>query len=50
MALDNELGETFYDGTLTDTGLTDEDRVVLLAASEDLDDALDLFLTSHDGV
>ena len=35
-------GEPFDDGGLTDAGLADEDRIVLRAAREHLDDAADL--------
>jgi len=44
------LRESLDDCSLTDAGLTDEDRVVLGAAREDLDDALDLLLAADDGV
>ena len=42
--------EALDDGRLADTGLADEDGVVLLAAREDLHHALDLGLTTDDGV
>ena len=38
------------DGALAHAGLADQDRVVLLAAREYLHHALDLLLTTHDGV
>src|SRR5712692_7779363 len=44
------LREPFDDGGLADAGLADQHRVVLLTAREDLHDALDLGLTSDDGV
>ena len=50
MMLGDQLCQSFDDGTLTHTGLTDQDRIVLLPASQDLDDALDLLLTAHAGV
>ena len=40
---DDALGETFDDGGLADARLADEGGVVLGAAGEDLDHALDLF-------
>ena len=49
-AADDALGERLDDGGLADAGLADEDRVVLGAAREDLDDALDLLLAADDGV
>ncbi len=50
LTLDDPLGERFDDGGLADAGLADEDRVVLGAAGEDLDDALDLLLAADDRV
>jgi hypothetical protein len=44
------LGEPLGDGGLADAGLADEDGVVLAAAAEDLDDALDLLGTPDDGI
>jgi len=44
------LGEALGDGGLADPGLADEDGIVLGAAAEDLDDALDLAAASDDGV
>src|SRR5690606_4259170 len=44
------LGEALGDGGLADPGLADEDGVVLGAAAEDLDDALDLVAAPDDGV
>ena len=43
VAVDDALGEALDDGRLADAGLAEEHRVVLGAAREDLDDALDLF-------
>ena len=40
------LGQTFGDGGLADTGLTDQNRVVLGAAGEDLDDTGNLLVTA----
>src|SRR5439155_7386179 len=42
--------EAFHDGRLADSGLANQDRVVLRAAREDLHHALDLGLAAHDGV
>src|SRR5690606_32583435 len=49
-APDDRLGEAFDDGGLADAGLTDQDRVVLGAAGEDLHDPLRLLLAADDGV
>ena len=49
-AADDALGEGLDDGGLADAGLADEHGVVLGAAREDLDDALDLLLAADDGV
>ncbi len=50
VAIHDALGETFDDGGLADAGLTDQRGVVLGAACQDLDDALDLLLATDDGV
>ena len=47
IAGDDLLGETFGNGRLADTGLADEDGIVLGAAAEDLNDALDLIRTAN---
>jgi hypothetical protein len=47
---DDHLGQALDDRGLADAGLTEENRVVLLAAAEDLDDAFDLVLTADDRV
>ena len=44
------LGKSFGDGSLADARLTDEAGVVLLAAVEDLDNALDLLRAANDRV
>ena len=44
VAVDDQLGQAFDDGRLADAGLAEQHRVVLRAAAEDLDDALDLVL------
>ena len=46
----DELCQTLHDGTLAHTGLTDQDGVVLLSSSQNLDDALNLLLTSYTGI
>ena len=43
-------GESLDDRGLADAGFADQDRVVLRAPGEDLDDAADLFVASDDGV
>ena len=50
LALDDALGQALGDGGLADAGLADERRVVLRAAAEDLDDALDLVGPADDRV
>ena len=50
VAARDALGQALDDGGLADAGLADEDRVVLGAAREDLDDALDLLLAADDRV
>src|SRR5262249_15520016 len=47
---DDLLGEALDDRGLADAGLPDPDGVVLRAAGEDLDDALDLLLAPDDRV
>ena len=42
VAVDDQLGQALDDGGLADAGLAEQHRVVLGAAAEDLDDALDL--------
>ncbi len=50
VAVDDHLGEALDDGGLADACFAEEDRVVLLAAAEDLDDALDLVRPADDRV
>ena len=50
LAACNAQSQPFDDGALAHARLADEDRVVLLAAREYLDYALDLLLAPHDGV
>jgi hypothetical protein len=50
VAVHDALGESLDDRRLADAGLTDEDRVVLRAAREDLDDATDLGVAADDRV
>jgi hypothetical protein len=49
-ALDDPRREPLDDRRLADAGLAEEDRVVLGAAREDLDDPLDLLLAADQGV
>ena len=46
----DELCQAFDNSTLAHTRFTDKDGVVLLSASENLDDALNLFLPANNGV
>ena len=46
VVVDDLLGEALDDGRLAHAGLADQDRVVLRAAGEDLDDPLDLGLAA----
>src|SRR5438552_10226852 len=48
--LDDPLREPFGDGGLAHARLSDQDRIVFLAAGEDLDDSVDLELPSDDGI
>ncbi len=50
VAADDVLGQSLDDRGLADTGLADQDRVVLRPAREDLHDPLDLLLTTDDRV
>ncbi len=50
LARDDALRQPLGDGGLADARLADQHRVVLLAAREDLDDALDLLLAADDRV
>ncbi len=50
VAFDDAPRQAFGDGGLADAGLTDEDRVVLGAAREHLDDAPDLLVATDDRV
>ena len=50
VAVGDAPGQTLDDGGLADAGLADEDRVVLGAAAEHLDDPADLVVTADDGV
>lgn len=50
LALDDRLGQALDDRRLADAGLTDQDRVVLGPARQDLHDALDLLLAPDDRV
>ena len=48
IALGNALGNTLGNGRLAHTGFADEAGVVLLAAAQDLDGAVDLAVTTDD--
>ena len=48
--LDDAMRQAFGDCRLADAGLADESGVVLGAAAQDLDDALDLLLAPDDRV
>ena len=50
MMVGDELCQSFHDGTLTYTRLTDQDGVVLLPSAQDLNDTLDLFLSTYAGI
>src|SRR5262249_3207571 len=50
VAGDDALAEPFGDSGLADAGLTDQHRVVLGAAAQDLDDAADLLVAPDDRV
>jgi len=50
VGVDDAAGEPLDDGGLADTGLADEDGVVLGAPAEDADDPSDLLLAPDDGV
>ena len=50
VAFDDAPGQALDDGGLAHAGLADEDRVVLGAAGEDLDDAADLLVAADDRV
>ena len=44
------MGQSFYDGCLTCTWLTNQNRVVLCAARENLQHTANLVITADDGV
>ena len=50
VAVDDHLGEPLDDGRLADAGLAEQHGIVLGAAAEDLDDALDFVLAADDRV
>ena len=50
LALSNALGDALGDGSLADTGLTDQAGVVLLAAAQDLDGAVNFAVAADDAV
>ena len=50
VACDDALREAFHNCGLADAGLANENRVVLRAAAQDLDDSADLRITADHGV
>ena len=50
LALGNALGDTLGNRSLADTGLTDQAGVVLLAAAQNLDRAVNFAVTANDAV
>ena len=50
VARNDALGEAFDDGRLADAGLTDQNRVVLGAAGQDLHDAANLVVTADNRI
>ncbi len=46
VTIDDAQGEAFDDGRLADTGLTNQDRIVLGAARQHLDGAADFLVTA----
>src|SRR5207245_3474421 len=50
IAVGDALREPLDDGRLAHSGLADEHRIILRAAAENLDDALDLSLAAHERV
>src|SRR6202035_1966208 len=50
LAVDDALGKALGDRGLADAGITDEERVVLLAAAEHLDGARDLLVAADQRV
>lgn len=50
VAADDAVGEAFDDGGFTDTGVTDEDRVIFSFTGKDSDDTADFFVTADDGI
>ncbi len=50
VAADDAVGQALRDGRLADAGLSDEGRVVLSAAAQDLDHPLDFLLAADDRI
>ena len=50
VSVDDLDGDSFHDGGFADSGITDEHRIVLPSASENLDDTLYLVLSSHERI
>ena len=49
-AIDDHLGQAFSNGGLADAGFTDEQRIILASAAQDLNGALDFVLTTNQGI
>ena len=47
---DDTGGEPFHDGGFADSGFTDENRIVLRSAGEDLDGATNLLISADDRI
>ena len=50
IAPDDTLSQTFYDGGFTNTGFTDENRVVFRLTGQDTDHIPDLRVTADDRI
>src|SRR5690606_4301390 len=50
VSVDNPLRQTFYDGGLTDTGLTQKDRVVLCPARKNLQNPSDFVIATNNRI
>src|SRR6185437_5530577 len=48
VAGNNALGQTFHDGSLSDTGLADKNRIVFRATRKNLHDTANLFVSPND--
>ena len=50
ISLNNHLRQAFHDGGLSNSRLTDQTRVILRPSAQDLNQTLDLRLTSNDRI